>query len=492
MATASTYLSVAFALALAAQPAFGQQLRGTLDEKPFLAGGSSDEGEAETTGSVTRKPKAEPVAPRPASGSIAARNAEADQRYLEDNPLTASLPEPERPPDPADDLAPETAPAVPPEDDPFAAPGIRVGAFTLKPSFEASAGYTDNAGASATDKRSSAVWRSVPALDFESGWSRHSLSGSAKWTREDYSIPEQRDRETIDASIRGRLDVSSLTVAEGSLAYNKGQESISDPDVPATAAAEPDIETLSGEASIERRFGRFLAGLFGEYERTWHESVADSGGGTIDNSDRDYHSVTGGLRLGYEVSDRTTVFAEAFRGKTTYDRPVDDDGYQRGSTSHGVAAGVRLNRALVTGEARIGYRITDPDDPSFAEIRGLIADVSLSWQATPLTSISLEASAGLGETVVAGASGVRETSVTVSAEHALRRNLIATGSLGWQRADYVGTGQREDVVTAEAGLEYRMNRYAALRGAYRFERSDPGSGSGYDVNTVTFGIILRR
>lgn len=414
------------------------------------------------------------------------------QPYLEQNPLTATV---EGGTNGRDEAPPETAPPRRQDEDPFAAPGIRVHGWTFRPSLETGVGYTDNANSAGPKaaRRGSALWRLRPQIDFESGWSRHGLAGSLSLTHEQYRLPGIEDRNDIDAALRGHLDITRDLVLEGGLSYGRTRQSLADPDVPAAALKEPVIDHLAGEASLTQRLGRYFVALFGSIERAVHESVPASGGGVIDNSDRDYTRYLGGLRLGYDLSDRTSLFAELSADSTVHDRAVDDNGTLRGSKGYTASVGYRLEGDTLKSEGRIGFRIAEPDDPAFADIRGFVADGSLTWQATPLTSFTLRSSADYEETVLAGTSTIRRHEVALDIEHALRRNLILSGTVGWRRSDYVGSARVIDELNASAGIEYRLNRRLALRGTYEFLSSQSTiAGESYEAGTVMMGVIMRR
>ncbi|MGE0585935.1 MAG: outer membrane beta-barrel protein [Flavobacteriaceae bacterium] len=439
------------------------------------------------------------------TGSAAAANQQADRRntepsdalveaygrdYLDQNPLTATAAAPEQA-----ETAAETAPPHQPEENPFEPIGIRVHGWTFRPSLESSLGYTDNVNATGVGpaRRGSALWRLRPQLEFESGWSRHSLSGSVGLTHEEFRRPGVENRDGIDASLKGRLDIRRDLTLEGGLTYSRTQQSFSDPNVPATALKEPNVDSIATEASLTRRFGRFFVALLGSIERSIYESVPAQGGGIVDNSARDYTAYSEGLRLGYEISDRTSVFTDVSLNQTVHDRRIDGNGNLRGSDGYTAAVGAKLAGDVLTGEGRIGFRVADPDDPSFTRIRGFVAESSVTWQATPLTSVSLRASTDFEETVLAGTSTIRRHEVGIDMEHALRRNLILTASGGWTRSDYVGSARLINEFSASAGLEYKLNRQMALRGRYEFVSSQSTiAGESYDTSTVTIGVIVRR
>ena len=52
------------------------------------------------------------------------------------------------------------------------------------------------------------------------------------------------------------------------------------------------------------------------------------------------------------------------------------------------------------------------------------------WTATPLTTVTLKSASSLGETTIAGTSGAAQHATTLAVDHALRRYLTLTCTIG--------------------------------------------------------------
>ena len=101
----------------------------------------------------------------------------------------------------------------PVEEDPYAALGIDLGTFLLKPSIEVDFGYDDNPGRQPGPVKASPFATVTPKLDFASDWSRSELRGTIVGSFSRY--PEVDDnRPTLNATVDGRIDVQRDTTIE--------------------------------------------------------------------------------------------------------------------------------------------------------------------------------------------------------------------------------------------------------------------------------------
>ena len=91
----------------------------------------------------------------------------------------------------------------------------------------------------------------------------------------------------------------------------------------------------------------------------------------------------------------------------------------------------------LTGEVSVGYLTRHYQDPTLLDLRGLVFDASLKWEATGLTTATLTATSRADESVVAGWSGALRRDVGVQVDHALRRWLIWTVKAGYGFDEYV-------------------------------------------------------
>jgi len=386
--------------------------------------------------------------------------------------------------------------AVPraPEEEPFAPVGVRAGSFTLRPSLEVYGGYDDNPFRVNSGKLPSTFMKTEGKVEAESNWSRHSLSGELRGAYTDYFEVPGNDRPEAEAKLRGRIDVSSMSRIELEGRAALTTDAAGSPDAITSAKRPPNVYTLEGSAGYVQRFNRVELGLRGMVERSTHQDAELLSGATLDLSDRDYTSYGAALRGSYESTPDFKPFAEVAVDRRIYDHKVDFTGVQRGSDGMRLRAGAEFARERrLSGEVSAGYAWRKYEDPTLENISGLIVDASLIWRATGLTTVTLKANSEIGETTLAGASGVFHRQASVTVDHAFRRWLIGTAGASFGIDDYVGTDRRDDRIGLLAGLTYYFNRYAALKGEFRHERlRSTVPGDDYTANIVMLGLRLQR
>jgi len=127
-----------------------------------------------------------------------------------------------------------------------------------------------------------------------------------------------------------------------------------------------------------------------------------------------------------------------------------------------------------------------------------VADASLVWNVTGLTTATLIASSKGEETVVQGVSGALRRDIGVQVDHALRRWLIWTVKANYGLDDFVGASsgapERKDTRTSlGTALTYKFNREFSLKGEYRYDQLQSNlPGPSYHANIFLVGLKLQR
>ena len=132
-------------------------------------------------------------------------------------------------------------------------------------------------------------------------------------------------------------------------------------------------------------------------------------------------------------------------------------------------------------------------DPTLPDLRGLIANGSLLYTMTPLTSFKLVAKSVDDESVVPGVSGLFRRDAELDVEHAFRRWLTGTARLGYGVDDYVGSDRTDRRYLAGLGLTYKLTRTTQIKGELREEwlrSSVPGQD--YTATVAMIGLRYQR
>ncbi|MER9023785.1 outer membrane beta-barrel protein [Mesorhizobium sp. M0815] len=379
------------------------------------------------------------------------------------------------------------------EDDPFAATGIQLGSFVIRPTLEQGLTYSTNADSSSLGKpallsettlRFNAVsdWRENSATIEGYGIFRETLSG--------YDVHEAQGR--VDGTLNIDLDNDLRAIAK--LGYEAVPESASAPDAIVGAVGQPVRQTVSGSLAVEKDAGKMRFALTGAVEHDIFGDAKLSSGGSLSQKGRDSTLYTAILRTGYEISPAITPFTEIEVGRRAYDLRVDPNGFQRSSTRLGARAGVELDlREKLTGEFSVGWLREAIDDNALPAISGATVNADLKWSPERGTTIGLTAQTTAENTTNAGESGDMLYSSSLTGERQIRANLTGNAALGVEWRDYTGSDDHDLTLSAEAGLTWWLNRYAGLTTRVRTEKLTSNLvGRDYTANSIFVGLKLQR
>ncbi|MGQ4273523.1 outer membrane beta-barrel protein [Terrihabitans sp. B22-R8] len=379
------------------------------------------------------------------------------------------------------------------EEDAYAPIGIRTGAFIVRPQVDQNVGYTDNARAEPNGE-GSAYSRTIGRLDVESDWPRHVLRGSIQAGYTAYREFPDLDAPDFTGEASARLDVRREFQLNLAVRAAQESESPGDPELPDGLASRPEVRHLGGTIGGTLKPNRASLTIEALADRTLYEDAELNSGEIVNNSERSFTAYELRLRSGYEISTALEPFVEASVNRRERDQEIDALGLRRSSDGYEVAIGTRFEpSALLTVVGKVGYRDQISDDPSLPRINGLVAEGSLIWRPTPLTTITLTADSSLDETTRPDTAGALVRTATAGIEHALRRNLLLKSSLAFQHSDYSGIDYNIDEITAELGVEYRMTRTLAIHGRvahHDYNTTLPGED--YTANLIEAGISVRR
>ncbi len=396
-------------------------------------------------------------------------------------------------PDPVLALGPTVPPVLtkkrPPEEDPYAPLGIRVGGMTLFPAIEQSIGYDTNPNRT-QQRKGSFVSHTEGELRVQSDWSRHELTGYLRGAYNEYpSVPEASRPEGV-GRLGLRVDVLRDTQINVEGRYLIDTQRPDSPDLASPVKTRPLIFSEGATLGVTHRFNRLVASLQGTIDRTDYEDARTPSGILIDQSDRNVTQYGLRGRLGYELTPGLIPFVEALADTRVYDQRIDNAGFRRSSDGIGGRAGTTFEiTRLITGEISAGAINRRYDDPRLGNLTSPLVDASLVWAATPLTTLKATASATVDETTVANARGVRALKGLLEVSHALRRNLIVTGGLTVSDYDYQGVSLNERGYGALVRADYKLTRSVGIRASYNWERLNSSiPGSSYTANVFLVGM----
>ena len=378
--------------------------------------------------------------------------------------------------------------------DPYAALGIRAGSFVLFPSLDLTAGYNTNPER-VTGSGAAPYFIAAPALQVRSDWERNSLTADVSGSYIEYGdhLVPSLDVPYFNSKIDGRIDVARDTQINAEGRYLLTTDNPGSPNLQAGLAQLPIDTDVGGTLGVIQTFNRLSVALKGTADRAVYDDSLLANGELATNADRNFNQYAGIMRVGYELDPGLKPFVELEGDQRIHDEQFDRSGLQRDSVGESgkVGAAVDLFGSL-TGEMAVGYVERTYQDPTLPNVSGVIADGSLLWQATPLTSAKLTATSQVYETIVAGASGELSRDVSLQIDHAFQYWLVGTLKGGYGNDNYVGvfTDNRYFV---SVGLAYKFTREMQIRTELRQDwltTTEPGFT--YTATTALIGLRLQR
>ncbi len=371
--------------------------------------------------------------------------------------------------------------------------GMRVGAFIFYPSMALSETYDSNIFAIRTGTSDDFYTTLQPSLSVISDWSRHALafnaSGQFKW----YAKHDSENVNNGAVNAQGRIDIENGSWIALSGAYALQHEDRSSPDSLTDIREPTQYTTSTGSIGSVREKGRI--GLRADASVTSYSFNNNEtfGGVLVPEKGRDRIEYVGSLRASYEILPQQPyqAFVRLVGNSRQYNSvdTISAVPARRNSNGYEIDAGtaVEITR-LLTGEVYAGYLAQEYQSPLFSSPHGVGFGGNLLWSATELTSVKGAFSRSVVETVVTGASSSVETSLSLSVEHELRRNIVLVGGLGYINDEYSGVNRSDDTYAGNVGVRYFMNRIWRLSGDVTYAQRNSSVGADFNRVIATVGV----
>ena len=379
------------------------------------------------------------------------------------------------------------------EGDAYAPLGMRAGSFVLLPSVDLSGGYTTNAsrGGAGSGSSASPYFVGMPELQAVSDWERHSLTADIVGSYTEYgeNLVPSLNVPYFSSQVDGRIDVTRNTQIVVENRYLLSTDNPGSPNLQAQLARLPINTDLGGTIGLVQEFNRLSFALLGSYDAAQYDNSLLTDGEQVSNAARNLNQTSGILRLAYDLDPGLKPFVQVEDDTRTHNLQPE-----RNSTGTTVQVGGDVDLfGTLTGEMAGGWLVRSYDDPTMANISGFVANGSLTWQATPLTTAKLSAASEVYETTVLGASGQFTRDLNLEVDHAFLPWIIGILQTGYGTDNYVGSPLRDYRYFVSAGVTYKMTREVQLRTQVRQDwqiATQPGFG--FSATSVLVGMRLQR
>ncbi len=381
------------------------------------------------------------------------------------------------------------------EEDPFGPVGIYAGPFLYKPAAEFSAGYNSNPGQRFFPVGS--TFEKVGAeLNVKSNWSRHELTadlrGSYIWYNQNGL--DNLSQPNVALKSNARIDISKQTKADLEARFGLQADNPGDPNLPSNIATPPLYITPGATAGFTHTFNRLELSLRGTIDRTAYGDAETYQGTYVDFRDRNYNQYGVRVRAAYELLPGIKPFVEYGMDMRRHDQQDDAAGVARNSDGTIITVGSQfeLSRYLV-GEASVGFLERRYADDIYPTIRAPVIDAKLTYYATPLNTWKIYAKTTVNESILQGVAGSLSQDFGVQIDHAFRRWLIGTVTVGFGTDNYEGSNRTDERYLLAASMIYKLTRDVHLKAEARREQLKSSVvGWGYTSNIVMLGLRLQR
>ncbi len=377
----------------------------------------------------------------------------------------------------------------------FAAPGLELGAITVKPSLGLDVGTDSNIFYEPSGETDDVVFVSRPRIEAATTWSRHRVALAVGLDDFRFQDSDSEEHTDVYAEGEGRLDVRRGTYLVVGGGQSRRAEARSAPDTPGALAKPVRVEDRHAYIAGVHEFGRARATLRLEKQGLNYKDAPLATGGVADQDIRDYTVTTLTGRLEYALSPDTAMFGQLSGNKREYEIKPPRATFNRDSEGSSYLIGVNTDLSnLIRGEVSVGYLQQNYDDPGLSSPKGLALEGKVEYFATPLTTITVSGRRRIEETVAATASSYLSTTFAARVDHELRRNILLMAGAGSEKREFEGANRDDDLLFADAGARFLLNRRVELGARWRFERQDSSgavSAQDYDVNRFVVSATVR-
>lgn len=378
----------------------------------------------------------------------------------------------------------------------YDARGIRAGSFFLYPSLTGGFGFTDNVFNDSSGL-SDYFYSLSPQVKFQSAWARHALNFSLESKSYWYSNQVSENRTDWSFGADTRIDIERGTDIKAEAHYRREHEprgtDLTGGLVPGDPAEPTELSHSGFGAEFDHTINRVRLSLGASLDQINYQDtprVQPALTPAFNNDDRDRTVVEVFAKAAVEVTEDTGVFVRGRYAQHNYKLAVDDDGFNRDSTSIGLDGGFEFAMThVLVGELFAGYTQRSYDDPAFPDADEVGFGAALKWFPTMLTTISVDGARTIEDTSIAAASGYVSTRGQVGIDHELLRNVILSGRLGYENADYQDVGRNDDILRTGVSGRFLINGNMHFDAGWEYiDRSS--SSLPFEYSTGQFSLSL--
>jgi len=375
----------------------------------------------------------------------------------------------------------------------YEATGQKAGGFTVYPRVTVDLEHNDNIYAVATGKTDDNIWRVKPEVAVRSDWSRHALGFFAGGNVIRYADHGSENTEEYTVSANGRIDVARGSNITGSTQFQRLTEPRTSITAGSPAGATPkpvQYDLVTSSLVGVKEFNRLrVTGRLDDKDFNYK----DQGSPLFNQNTRDRNELSYGAKAEYAVSPDTAVYATATGNKKDYDTNLA--AFDRSSDGYVVGVGANFDLSeVMRGDIQVGYMKQSYDQAAFKDISGFNAVGNVEWFPTQLTTIGINGSRTIEESVAPGSPGYISSNIGASIDHELLRNVLLSANASYGKDAYEQVDRDDKRTNFSATATYLLNRRVGLFLTYNYlkqESSGAQSGASFKDNKLIASVALQ-
>lgn len=378
----------------------------------------------------------------------------------------------------------------------YAAAGFHIDNFIIYPKIDVSVNYDDNIFALQSGAVGDAIVTTAPEVAIQSNWARNALSARV-WAQQDsYAQHSSEDAVQYGGDLTGRLDFGQSSLSGE---VNSGQHVQLRSALINIGGGFPEhrapFDTTELNVALTHEFTRLRLSAHVDYQIDTYQNGETSTGAEVLYKDLNHTTLNYAGKAEFAATADTALYVTAGGNSQQYDADESPASFTRNSSGYEVDAGVNFDLThLLRGEFQVGYLSQNYASALFKPINGPSAQGQLEWFATPLTTVTVQASRSVADAIVPNAAGFLASNAKFEVDHELLRNLILSANVRIGQDQYNGIDRTDDRHSVGFSANWLLNRWAGLTFAYAYEdqrSSGVAKGPSFGDNRGSITTVLQ-
>ncbi|MBL6652278.1 MAG: outer membrane beta-barrel protein [Reyranella sp.] len=380
--------------------------------------------------------------------------------------------------------------------------GTSIGAFTLYSQLDINVGYDDNVFATAAPTTPSPFVLARPSAELRSEWLNHSLRFLAAGGFGFYQSAPTQNFQNYTVQVDGKLDIRNDIYATGLIAYRRSTEALGTPNV-SFAQAPTVVDTIPVELGYYQRFNRLFYQLGVAATKYWFYDYSTITATGLPGSSRDRTEYEEKLRVGYEITDRVSLFVGSSLNQRVYAQVVNVAGQQRDSTGWNVNTGMLWTlgpKTTLEGSVGTTNQTYSADGSTVSAFTFMLAG---SWNGYEPLILRPSINRSINESALSNYQNYVSTVFGVDWVYDIHYPWKAVGGISYNTADYTpvpglaGVNPRTDTfIKASIGFLYEVRPQYSIGPLYEYSQGSStdvaAGGPQFSRNMFSIRLVARR